>query len=184
MDVPGYGSGIFTDIHFKGCKIPFSELMEVSLEIDPAIYLGNLLDQVYTVLALGMIKSSLWQAIDYAKTIQKNGKPLIAHQEYGFMLSEMFTIYEGARIICYRMAWSWKEAQKEAPLLIRCAKVFCSENAEKVSSMALQIMGTDGLKAENTVLRNLLCSRFLQVSGHSTQEARINIADIMLEGLK
>jgi hypothetical protein len=45
-------------------------------------------------------------------------------------------------------------------------------------------MGTDGLKAENTVLRNLLCSRFLQVSGHSTQEARINIADIMLEGLK
>ncbi len=181
LNIPGYGRGLIADISIRGYIKEEQELMESQVDFDPVMHTGLLMDELYSISALGIIKGSLMSAIRWAKTGKRKGLRLIDTQEYGFSIAEMFTLYESARVMCYRMTWSGKENEKDYPVLNRCSKVFCCENAEKVSSMAIQIMGRDGIGEQNLVLRNYLCSKYLQVVGTSTEHGRIQIADMMLD---
>lgn len=181
LSVPGFGEGLIGDIVIEGFQTDEQGLRKCEVEIDPVLHARLLMDELYSISALGLIKSSMMSAIKWAKTRKKKGTYIIDRQEYAFPIGELFTLYEGAKAICLRSAWAGKEDIRDYPVLIKCAKVFCCENAEKVSSMALQIMGKEGLNEQNPVLRNYLCSRYLQVAGSSNEEARMGIADIMLK---
>jgi len=142
-------------------------------------------DQVLTAASLGLMKQSLDEATDYAKKHESGGKPVIAYQEVGFKLAEMFTLYQTSQLLAYRAAWLDEIGDREAAVVASCAKVFCGESAEKIASEALQILGINGYTSNNPAEEAFRNAKYLQIAGTSTEISRMKIADsvLLLEGI-
>jgi alkylation response protein AidB-like acyl-CoA dehydrogenase len=137
-------------------------------------------DQVLTSASLGCTKSSYEAALQFAKHHMSGGKPIIAYQEVGFKLAEMFTLLQTAELLACRAAWMDKTGDREAGLLLRSAKVFCAESAEEVASKALQVMGTFGYLRGNGAELAYRDAKYGQVAGTSTEISRVKIGDELL----
>ena len=118
--------------------------------------------------------------MDYAKNHKSGGKPIIAYQEVGFKLAEMLTLLQTAQLLAYRAAWMAETGDREAPVLARCAKVFCTESAEKSASYALQILGGRGYLSGNPAEEGYREAKYLQIAGTSSEISRMKIADELL----
>ena len=79
-------------------------------------------------------------------------------------------------------AWMSETENREAAVLARCAKVFCTEAAEKVGSGALQVLGQQGFVRGNPAEATYRDAKHLQVAGTSSEISRIAIGDLLLEG--
>ncbi len=137
-------------------------------------------DHVLTAASLGLMRRSLDAAVDYAKTHQSGGKPIIAYQEVGFKLAEMLTLLHTAQLLAYRAAWMSESKEKEAGILAHCAKVFCTESSEEVASHALQILGGKGYLRGNPAEEGYRDAKYLQIAGTSSEISRMKIADGVL----
>jgi alkylation response protein AidB-like acyl-CoA dehydrogenase len=130
--------------------------------------------------SLGMMKSSFESAKAYAKTHRTGGKPIIAYQEVAFKLAEMLTLFQTSQLFAYRAAWAADAKSRESEVLTYCAKVFCTEAAEKVSGSALQILSGEGYLSGNAAERAYRCSKYGQIAGTSTEIARVKIGNAAL----
>lgn len=137
-------------------------------------------DQVLVSASLGSVKSSYEAALQFAKTHMSGGKPIIAYQEVGFKLAEMFTLLQTAELLACRAAWMDETGDGEAHILLRAAKVFCTESAEEVASKALQVMGTFGYLKGNAAETAYRDAKYVQVAGTSTEISRVKIGDALL----
>jgi alkylation response protein AidB-like acyl-CoA dehydrogenase len=137
-------------------------------------------NQVLTSASLGSIKSSYEAALQFAKHHMSGGKPIIAYQEVGFKLAEMFTLLQTAELLACRAAWMDETGDREADLLLRSAKVFCSESAEEVASKAIQVMGLFGYLKGNAAEMAYRDAKYVQVAGTSTEISRVKIGDELL----
>ena len=119
-------------------------------------------------------------AVIYAKTHKSGGKPIIAYQEVAFKLSEMLTLQQTSQLFAYRTAWTLETSPKEAESLMWCAKVFCTEAAEKVSGYSLQILAGSGFISGNPSETAYRCAKYGQIAGTSTEISRVKIGDAAL----
>jgi alkylation response protein AidB-like acyl-CoA dehydrogenase len=97
-----------------------------------------------------------------------------------FKLAEMLTLLQTAQLLAYRAAWMEETGDREAAVLAHCAKVFCTESAEKVASYALQIMGGQGYISGNPAEEGYREAKYLQIAGTSSEISRMKIADKVL----
>jgi alkylation response protein AidB-like acyl-CoA dehydrogenase len=138
-------------------------------------------DQVLVSASLGSMKSGYEAALQFAKQHMSGGKPIIVYQEVGFKLAEMFTLLQTAELLACRAAWMDETGDTEGDILLRSAKVFCTESAEEVASKALQVMGTFGYLKGNPAEMAYRDTKYVQVAGTSTEISRIKIGDALLE---
>jgi butyryl-CoA dehydrogenase len=100
--------------------------------------------------SVGMARAAYGAALDYAKTRETFGRPIIQHQAVAFRLADMATALEAAELMVLEAA-----ARRDAGLPCQkqsaMAKLFASEMAEKVASDAIQIHGGYGYLAEYPV---------------------------------
>ena len=92
---------------------------------------------------LGLAQGAWGHAAKWAKQRKQFGKPLADFQAMQFQLADMATRIEAARLLVYnaaRLKDSGAEFLKEAAM----AKIFASEVAEKVASLAVEIYGGSG----------------------------------------
>ncbi len=134
-------------------------------------------NQVMIGASLGALKAAFETARDSAKINRTGGKPAIAYQAVAFKLSEVLTLYQTAQLLAYRAAWTCDTLPKEAESLIWCAKVFCTEAAEKVAGYALQILSSEGFLSGNPAERAYRNAKLGQIYGTSTEIARVKIGD-------
>jgi len=92
----------------------------------------------------------------------------------------MLTLLQSAQLLAYRAAWADETGNREAEVLARCAKVFCSEACERISTEALQVLGTKGVFEESLAASALRESKFLQIAGTSSERSRVKIGDNVL----
>jgi alkylation response protein AidB-like acyl-CoA dehydrogenase len=137
-------------------------------------------DQILTAAGLGLMQRSLDAALNYAKSHTSGGKPIIAYQEVSFKLAEMLTLLQTAKLLAYRAAWMAEIGDREARAISFCAKVFCTESAEEISSKALQVLGGQGYFQGNPAEEGYRNAKYLQVGGTSTEISRMKIGDGML----
>jgi alkylation response protein AidB-like acyl-CoA dehydrogenase len=137
-------------------------------------------NQILIGSSLGMMKSSFESARIYAKTHKTGGKPAIAYQEVGFKLAEMLTLFQTSQLFAYRAAWAAEAKNRETEILTYCAKVFCTEAAEKISGWALQILSGAGYISGNPAEIAFRCSKYNQIAGTSTEISRVKIGDAAL----
>jgi alkylation response protein AidB-like acyl-CoA dehydrogenase len=141
----------------------------------------NVQDIALTVASLGIMSCALNTANAHARNYHRGKKPIYAHQEIRFKISEMFTLYETAKLVTYRAGWFFATSDKESDVMIRCAKVFAAEATEQVAGMAMQIMAGQGYVCPNPVEQGYRDAKYAAIAGTSSEISRMKIADALLE---
>ena len=131
-------------------------------------------------LAVGLARGSLEESIDYAGQRQTFGKPIAEHQAIQFMLADMATEIEAARLLVYDAA-STLDRGEEARVKASIAKMFASEAATRAGMNAIQIHGGYGYTKEVPVERYLRDAKLTEIGEGSSQIQRIIIARALLE---
>jgi alkylation response protein AidB-like acyl-CoA dehydrogenase len=125
--------------------------------------------------AVGMAKSAYQHALQFAQERKTFGKPIIEHQAIAFMLADMATQIDAARLLVLRAA-ELRDEQEPCLVEASMAKLFASEMAEKVCSQAIQIHGGYGYLQDYAVERISRDVRVCQLYEGTSEIQRIVIS--------
>jgi hypothetical protein len=152
-DKLGQHSSDTAQINFDNCRIPAENLIGQEGE-GYKIALSSLEGGRIGIAAqsLGMARSALDVAIDYAKQRESFGTSIFNHQAVGFRLADCATQLEAARQLIWHAA-SLRDAGRPCLKEAAMAKLFASEVAEKVCSAAIQTLGGYGYVSDFPVER-------------------------------
>jgi alkylation response protein AidB-like acyl-CoA dehydrogenase len=98
-------------------------------------------------LAVGIARGAYEAARDYAKQRLAFGKPIAEFQAIQFMLADMATEIDAARLLCYRAA-TMKDAGEKVTQASAMAKLYASEVAVRATEKGVQIFGGYGFIKE------------------------------------
>jgi butyryl-CoA dehydrogenase len=129
--------------------------------------------------ALGIARAACEEAVAYAKERKAFGKPIAQHQAIQFMLADMATEIEAARLLVWRAA-SLKDRGIRFTSEAAMAKLYASEMAERVTSKALQIHGGYGYTKDFDVERHWRDSRITEIYEGTSEIQRIVISANLL----
>ena len=177
LETIGFDGALISGLTLDNCRINEDQVIGPFEDKSILTTLRLWENQILIGSSLGMMKSSFESARAYAKTHKTGGKPVIAYQEVGFKLAEMLTLFQTSQLFAYRTACSAEGKNREAEVLTYCAKVFCTEAAEKVSGWALQILSGAGYISGNPAERAYRCAKYNQIAGTSTEISRVKIGD-------
>jgi len=177
LETIGFDGTVFSGLTIENCRINEDQVIGPFGDKSILNTLRIWENQIILGSCLGMMKSSFESARTYAKTHKTGGKPIIAYQEVGFRLAEMLTLFQTSQLFAYRAVSAAEGKNREAEVLTYCAKVFCSEAAEKVSGWALQILSGEGYISGNPAERAYRCAKYNQIAGTSTEISRVKIGD-------
>ena len=132
--------------------------------------------------ALGIAQGAFDKALAYAKERQQFGQPIINFQAIQWMLADMATQIDAARLLTYRAACLQDNGQpfiKEASM----AKVFAAETSSFVTNKAVQIFGGYGYIKEYPLERYLRDAKITEIYEGTSEMQRMTIArQLMREG--
>jgi alkylation response protein AidB-like acyl-CoA dehydrogenase len=103
-------------------------------------------------MAVGIARAAYEYSLDYAKERQAFGKAIIENQSIAFMLANMCTQIDAARLLVYRAAWlsrNGKYVNAEGSQ----SKLYAGRTAVWVTERAIQILGGYGYTREYPVER-------------------------------
>lgn len=177
----GYGGAAVSSVSLEDCPVSSRHVIGPFEGDEPLRTVRAWEDQILTAAGLGLMRRSFDAALHHAKSHKSGGKPIIAYQEIGFKLAEMLTLFQTAQLLAYRAAWMDEAGDGEEDVLAHCAKVFCTESAEQVTSQALQILGQHGYLQGNAAEEGYRDAKYLQIAGTSSEIGRMKIGDQVLE---
>ena len=129
--------------------------------------------------ALGIAQGALDQAIAYMKERVQFRKPLSAFQGLQWMVADMETSIEAARLLVRRAAFNKDHGlpyTKEAAM----AKLFAAETAMDVTTKCVQIFGGYGYTREYPVERMMRDAKITEIYEGTSQVQRMVIAGQLL----
>ena len=173
----GYEAAAIAGIQLDACDLPTKRMILPLQDTEPLTSMRQWENQILIGASLGMMKASFTAAKDFANTHHTGGKPIIAYQEIAFKLAEMLTLYQTSQLLAYRTSWAVANQAEKKDGLLLCAKVFCAESAEKVASMALQILSSQGYQQGGQAADAYTCAKYTQIAGTSMEIARVMIGD-------
>lgn len=130
--------------------------------------------------ALGIAQGAYEAALNYAKERKQFGQPIANFQAIQFMLADMATEIEAARLLVYRAAYLASQGakiSKEAAM----AKMYASDVAMKVSTNAVQIFGGYGYTREFPVERMMRDAKITQIYEGTNEIQRVVISANILK---
>ena len=98
-------------------------------------------------LAVGIARGAYEAARDYSKQRHAFGKPISDFQAIQFMLADMATEIDAARLLCHRAA-TVKDAGEKVTQFSAMAKLYASEVAVRATEKGVQIFGGYGFVKE------------------------------------
>ena len=129
--------------------------------------------------AVGIAQGALDAAIKYAKERIQFGKPIASQQAISFMLANMATKIEAARLLTLKAAYNKSNNlpyAKEAAM----AKLFASDTAMSVTTDAVQVFGGYGYSREYPVERLMRDAKITQIYEGTSEAMRMVIAGSIL----
>lgn len=125
--------------------------------------------------SLGVARSAYEIALNYAKQRVQFGKPIFQQEAISFMLADMLTQIEAARLLVWRACWLIDQGLphiKQGAM----AKVFASDMAMKVTTDAVQIMGGYGYMRDFPLEKRMRDAKLLQIYEGTNQIQRLIIS--------
>ncbi|MEU0433115.1 acyl-CoA dehydrogenase family protein [Streptomyces sp. NPDC006290] len=104
-------------------------------------------------MAVGTARAAYEVALDYAKTREQFGRPIIDNQGVAFQIADMRTSIDAARLLVWRASWMAVNGKQFTAAEGSMSKLFASETAKRVTGQAIQILGGNGYTREYPVER-------------------------------
>ena len=125
--------------------------------------------------AVGIAQGAYERSVAYARERKSFGVPIGQHQMVQWMLADMATTIEGARLLTLRAA-AMKEAGQKYSAAAAMAKLFAAETAMKVTTDAIQVHGGYGFIKEYEVERYFRDAKITQIYEGTSQIQKLVIA--------
>ncbi len=164
------------ELIFQDCLVPVeNRLGEEGQGLKIALETLNASRITVGAEAVGISQGALDAALSYARRPRQSGKPIADFQAIQWMLVDMATQIDAARLLTYRAAYledSGLPFVKEAAM----AKLFASEVSRMVTNNALQIHGGYGYTKDCPVERYLRDARVTELYEGTSEIMRLTIA--------
>ena len=125
--------------------------------------------------AVGIAQAAFEASAAYAKERRTFGKPIAQHQAIQFMIADMATRIEAARLLTLKAA-RLKDEGKPHSQAASMAKLYASETAGWVTDKAIQVHGGYGYMKEYAVERYFRDARITQIYEGTSEVQRMVIA--------
>ena len=126
--------------------------------------------------ALGIAAGALDYATNYARERVAFGKPIGQQQGVGFMLADMKTEVEAARLLLYEAARKCDEGAADVTLWAAMCKLKCGDVAMSVTTDAVQVLGGYGYSVDYPVERMMRDAKITQIYEGTQQIQRLVIS--------
>ena len=126
--------------------------------------------------ALGIAQAAYDAAVAYAKERKQFGAELARLQAIQWMIADMATEIDAARLLTYRAAWLTKTEGHAPPKEAAMAKLFASEAAHRVCHKAVQVFGGYGYTRDFPVERYYRDQRITEIYEGTSEMQRWTIA--------
>ena len=131
--------------------------------------------------ALGVGQAALDEALAYAKTRHTFGQPIANYQAIQWMLADMATELDAARMLTLRAAAARTHAGAAWRSEAAMAKLFASEAAHRAADKAMQILASAGYRRGSRVERLFRDVRGTEIYQGTSEVQRMIIAANVLE---
>jgi acyl-CoA dehydrogenase len=125
--------------------------------------------------AVGLARAAMEHATQYATERKTMGVPIAKHQAISFMIAEMATDIQAARLLVRQAAWM-KDSGKRNTMFASMAKAFAADSCHRIASNAVQVYGGYGYNEEYPVEKLLRDSKIFQIYEGTSQIQRLIIA--------
>lgn len=194
-DYPGFSVGRIEDkmgikgsqtaeLIFTDCEVPAENLL--GREGDGFKIAMMTLDRTRPGIgaqAVGIAQGALDLAIEYSKQRVQFNKPIAENQGIQFMLADMATKTEAARLLVYNVAELIDRGEQHFSKYSSMAKLFASDTAMEVTNDAIQVLGGYGYISEYPAERMMRDAKITQIYEGTNQIQRLVIARALLTGL-
>ena len=131
-------------------------------------------------LALGLAQGAYEHSVRYAKIRRQFGQPIANFQAVQFMLAEMATRIEAARLLVYHAA-ALKDAGQPFAKEASMAKLFASEAGNWVTDKAIQVHGGIGYCRDVPVERMHRDAKLMEIGEGTSEIQKLVIAREILK---
>ena len=191
-DTAGYSVGPFerklgirashsSSIHMEDCRIPDENLLgEVGGGFKVAMTTLDAGRIGIASQALGIAKAALEESVGYAKDRQAFGGPIANLQAIQFMLADMATRLDAARLLTLQAAYL-KDTKQRYSKQSAMAKVFAAETAMWVATKAIQVHGGYGYLEDFPAERHFRDAKITEIYEGTSEIQRVVIASNLLK---
>jgi len=124
--------------------------------------------------ATGLAWRALDEATKYSFERKTMGKPIVQHQAISFMLAEMASKVELARLMTYKSAWMIDNGERNT-YYASIAKLFAGDAANQNATDAVQIHGGNGFNCDYPVEKLMRDAKIFQIYEGTAQIQKLII---------
>ncbi len=127
--------------------------------------------------AVGVAQAAFELSVEYTKERVQFGMPVAMNQGVSFLVADMATEIEAARLLTWQAAWMIDQGRgRGATLYSSFAKRFAADTAMKVTTDAVQVFGGYGYMKEYPVEKLMRDAKLFQIYEGTSQIQRLVIA--------
>lgn len=182
LEKMGQRASVQNEIIFENVEVPATNLL--GGEGYGFLIAMKTFDRTRTGVAAAAVGNAR-SAYDYSREWAKNriqfGHPVTALQGVSFMLSDMATEIEAARMLVWRAAWAYDTQQKDFSKLSAMSKYYATDVAMKVTTDAVQVMGGEGYSREHPVEKMMRDAKLSQIYEGTNQVNRLVVSKHILK---
>lgn len=130
--------------------------------------------------AVGIAQGAMEEAVAYAREREQFGRPIASFQGVSFMLADMATKIEAARLLTYQAAYLEGQGLPYGQASAM-AKLFAAETAMEVTTNAVQVFGGYGYTRDYPVERYMRDAKITQIYEGTSEVQRLVIARSLLK---
>lgn len=182
LDKMGQKASVQNEIIFTDVEVP--EENRLGMEGHGFLIAMKTFDRTRTgvaALSVGAAREAFEISKDWAKNRIQFGKPIASNQAIGFMLADMATELEAARLLTWRAAWEYDQKIRSASKFSAMSKLFASDSAMRIATNAVQVMGGDGYSFDFGVEKIMRDVKLCQIYEGTNQVQRIVISKAILK---
>lgn len=164
-------------LRFAGLRVPASALIgPPGAGFRIAMSVLDVFRSTVAAAALGMAQRALDESFARASDRQLFGAPLFELQMVQGHLAEMALAVDASALLVYRAAWTKDSGAERVSREAAMAKLYATEEAQKVIDAAVQIHGGDGVRKGHIVERLYREIRALRIYEGATDVQKVVIA--------
>jgi acyl-CoA dehydrogenase len=172
-------------LRFSDCRIPAHALIGQSgAGFKIAMGVLDVFRTTVAAAALGFARRALDESLARVATRTVQGAPLFDMQLVQGHIADMAVDVDASALLIYRAAWTKDSGAARITREAAMAKLFSTDQAQKVIDMAVQLHGGDGVKSDQTVERLYREIRALRIYEGASDVQKVIIARQTLDAFQ